>query len=76
MVASINTAGSTMPPMAILRGKTCKALLSFKTQDASVGTLWMWQEKAWMNGKLGVKWFTDVFLRKCGSSRPQVLIMD
>ncbi|MEW8309716.1 MAG: hypothetical protein AB2695_21715, partial [Candidatus Thiodiazotropha endolucinida] len=38
--------------------------------------LWKFQEKAWMDDRLGVEWFAEVFLRNCGEARPQLLILD
>ena len=76
VVACINAAGMAMPPMFIAKGKTHKAIHAFSTTNAPPGSVWTYQEKAWMEDSLGVQWFKSVFLMHCGPERPQVLIMD
>ncbi|XP_069109587.1 uncharacterized protein [Argopecten irradians] len=75
-LACVNAAGAAMPPLCVVRGKTRRSLDSFATDKAPAGTVWTWQEKAWMTDILGQNWFNDVFLKHCGPERPQLLILD
>ncbi|MEW8544909.1 MAG: helix-turn-helix domain-containing protein [Candidatus Thiodiazotropha sp.] len=72
----INAAGDKMPPMIIGKGKTERSLRAFNMHEGPSGALWKFQEKAWMDDRLGVEWFLEVFLRNCGEARPQLLILD
>ncbi|XP_033730751.1 uncharacterized protein LOC117320202 [Pecten maximus] len=76
ILACINATGNAMPPLCVAKGKTRKCLQSFNTVDAPDGTLWTYQNKAWMCDILGDEWFNNVFLKHCGPERPQLLIMD
>ena len=76
VVACTSAAGNCMPPLIIVKGKTYKSLLSFATDEGPTGASWTWQEKAWQEDVLGNLWFRNVFLKNCGSERPQLLIMD
>ncbi|XP_069110174.1 tigger transposable element-derived protein 6-like [Argopecten irradians] len=76
ILACINATGKAMPPLCVAKGKTRKCLQTFNTVDAPEGTLWTYQNKAWMCDILGDEWFTNVFLKNCGPERPQLLIMD
>ena len=38
--------------------------------------MWDHQENGWVNGRIGERWFKDVFLKECVSERPQILILD
>lgn len=76
VLATINAAGSAMPPFCFVKGKTSRCLQSFCTIDASEGTVWTYQEKAWTNDVLCEKWFNQVFLPNCGTERPQLLVLD
>ena len=57
----INAAGVAMPPMLIVRGKTPRCLLSWRSEDAPSGTLWTYQENGYMEDVLGEEWFRSVF---------------
>ena len=59
-----------------MKGKTQKSLSSFSTFDAPIDSVWGWQENGWMTDAIGVEWFQKVFLRHCGTDRPQLLILD
>ena len=63
-----NAVGDTMSPMVIVKGKTRRCLLSWKTEDAPKSTKWAYQH--------GAEWFQSVFLKECGPTRPQLLIAD
>ncbi|XP_050392731.1 uncharacterized protein LOC126811204 [Patella vulgata] len=76
VLGCINAAGACMPPMFIVKGKTNRCLNGFATLDAPNGTIWTYQERAWMNDFLGQEWFNNVFLKHCGPDRPQLLILD
>ena len=76
ITACVSAAGQIMPPMIIVKGKTYKSLLSFSTDEGPVGAVWTWQQKAWTDDSLGIQWFKEVFLKNCGKTRPQLLIMD
>ena len=71
-----NANGAHIPPMVVVKGKTYKSLNSWAVEDSPPETVWTWQEKAWMENLLGVEWFTRCFLKHCGDSRPQLLILD
>ena len=75
-LACINAVGTAMPPFCVIKGKTVRALQSFSTRDAPDGTIWSYQDNAWMCDVLGVEWFDKVFLANCGPERPQLLILD
>ncbi|VDI81895.1 Hypothetical predicted protein [Mytilus galloprovincialis] len=72
----INARGDRMPPLIIVKGKTQKAVMSYNTADGPVGATWTYQAKAWTEDVLGIEWFTNIFLKKCGNQRPQLLILD
>ncbi|KAK6171862.1 hypothetical protein SNE40_018286 [Patella caerulea] len=76
LVPCINAAGDKLPPFIIVKGKTPRSLRSYNTHEGPINATWHYQQKAWMDDRLGVQWFRDVFLTNCGSSRPQLLIMD
>jgi hypothetical protein len=65
-----------MPPLIIVKGKTHKSLYSYDTSQGPKGTIWTWQEKAWTDDVLGTLWFKNIFLARCGPTRPQLLILD
>lgn len=76
MMACINAAGDSVPPLFIIRGKTRRSLSSLSTEDGPVAAQYTFQDKAWMQDVLSTEWFEKVFLRHCGPSRPQLLIWD
>lgn len=71
-----NAAGKIMSPMVIVKGKTRKSLMGWKTEDAPSNTKWAFQPKSYMDQVLGVEWFQNVFLKECGEHRPQLLTLD
>ncbi|KAK6191139.1 hypothetical protein SNE40_002880 [Patella caerulea] len=75
-LATVNARGHYIPPMVIVRGKTSKALQSWKVNDAPDGTFWSYQSRAWMEDALAQEWFAKVFLPSIGPERPQVLLLD
>lgn len=76
VMACVNGAGRRMPPMLVVKGKTTKSLHGFNTQAAPTGSRWFYQKNGWMEDSIGEKWFNEVFLQFCGSTRPQLLILD
>ncbi|XP_061195392.1 uncharacterized protein LOC133203632 [Saccostrea echinata] len=76
ILACVNAVGDVLPPMCIVKGKTPRCLESFSTLDSPAGTLWTYQERAWMCDILGQMWFSQVFLQNIGPKRPQLLILD
>ena len=76
IVACVSAGGTAMPPMFVVKGKSHKAVHGFNTMQAPPGSVWTFQEKAWMEDSLGIQWFRDVFLRHCGPERPQILFLD
>jgi hypothetical protein len=62
--------------MFIVKGKTSKSSHGFNTQQSPTGSMWGFQDKGWMTDALGEIWFRDIFLKHCGSARPQLLILD
>ena len=68
--------GKIMSPMVIVKGKTKKSLMGWKTEDAPPETKWAFQQKSYMDQALGVEWFENIFLKECGPERPQLLIVD
>ncbi|XP_046549403.1 uncharacterized protein LOC124259325 [Haliotis rubra] len=62
--------------MAIVRGKTQRCLGAYNTKLGVPGTVYTYQERAWMEDQLGERWFEDHFLKYCGSERPQLIILD
>ncbi|KAK3770498.1 hypothetical protein RRG08_049133 [Elysia crispata] len=75
-INAAGTTGTAMPPLCVVKGKTTRAVQSSATHDAPEGTVWTQQANAWMNGDIGVQWFTKVFIKNCGEARPQLLILD
>ena len=71
-----NAMGRVMSPMVIVKGKTKRSLMGWKTEDAPQNTKWAFQSKSYMDKSLGVDWFQNVFLQECGPQRPQLLIVD
>ena len=61
-----NAAGDIMSPMVIVKGKTKRSLMSWKTEEAPPNTKWAFQSKSYMDQGLGVEWFQNVFLQECG----------
>lgn len=76
VLATINGAGRTIPPLVIVKGVSRKSLRSYNVVEGIPGTIWTWQKKAWMEDVLGVMWFEEIFLPHCGPERPQLLVMD
>lgn len=76
LMVTINAVGDAMPPLCVTKGKTTRCIQSFAMLDAPAGTVWTYQENAWMNNVIGVEWFHKVFLPNCGPQRPQLLILD
>ena len=76
VVACVSADGNAMPPFVIAKGKTHKSLSQFKRDEAPEGSIFTYTEKAWMNDSIGTEWFTKVFLKHCGDSRPVLLILD
>ena len=76
VLACVSAGGKAMPPFCIVKGKTRRSLDAYNVQEAPAGTVWSWQENAWMEDILGEEWFTGVFLRHCGPDRPQLLLLD
>jgi hypothetical protein len=65
-----------MPAFIIVKSKTPRLLPSYDIHEGPESTEWRYQKKAWMDDVLGVDWFINVFLKYCGSQRPQLLILD
>jgi hypothetical protein len=76
VVACVNASGQRIPPLFIVKGKTHKSLQSYGTHDGPAQSVWTYQSNAWMEDVLGQQWFEKVFLKHCGASRPQLLILD
>ena len=75
-IACVNAAGDFLPPHIIPKGKTLKALQSFRTEDAPTGTNWNVSDSGWTKQGIAKLWFTETFLKNIGPQRPQVLILD
>ncbi len=71
-----NAVGHIMSPMVIVKGKTKRSLMGWKTEDAPANTKWAFQNKSYMDQTLGPEWFKEVFLKECREQRPQLLIVD
>ena len=76
ILACRNAAGKFIPPLVIVEGKTSASLHGYNTAVAPPNTKWSLSDNRWMNDKLGEMWFKDQFLQKCGTERPQLLILD
>ena len=76
MMACINAAGTSLPPLFIAKGKTRACLSGFQTTEGPLGSKFTWQSNAWMEDVLSVDWFEGVFLANIGPERPQILIWD
>ena len=76
IMACVNAAGRTMPPLFVVKGKTSKSVHGFSTSAAPVGTKWFMQKNGWMTDSIGERWFEEVFLAQCGDQRPQLLVLD
>ena len=68
IMACVNAAGQTMPPLFVAKGKTSKS----KSKAAPVGTKWFMQKNGWMTDSIGERWFEEVFLVRGGSDGPFV----
>lgn len=71
-----NALDDIMSPMVIVKGKTKRSLMGWKTEDAPPQTKWTYQSRSFMDTTLGAEWFENVFLPECGQKRPQLLIVD
>ncbi|XP_052278809.1 uncharacterized protein LOC127877190 [Dreissena polymorpha] len=76
VLACVNAAGGEIPPLVIVKGKTYKSLLSYNTEAGVPGSVYTFQERAWMEDTLGEIWFRGHFLKHCGPARPQLIILD
>ena len=76
IIACINAIGKSMPPMIIVKGKTEKSLRGFNVLEGPVGSKCTYQQNAWTEDILGVKWFKGVCLAHCGDERTQLIILD
>jgi hypothetical protein len=76
MLPCINAAGTSMPPIFIVKGKTMASVTSFDTSAAPEGSKFTFQKNAWMENILSTEWFEGIFLKHCGPERPQLLIWD
>jgi hypothetical protein len=76
VMACVNANGRRMPPMLITKGKTTRSIMGFRTEDAPEGSVWTFQNKGWISDEIGEHWFNHVFLKHCGSERPQLLLLD
>ena len=72
----ISADGRAMPSLFVVKGKTSGSFQPFATHDAPEGSVWTFQQDAWMDKANGLEWFKNVFLKHCGPERPQVLILD
>jgi hypothetical protein len=45
-------------------------------QERHQAGLWDFQKNGWMDDRIGERWFKEIFLKQCGTDRPQVLILD
>lgn len=63
ILACVNADGNKMAPLCVVKGN-------------SKGTVWTYQEKAWMCDILGEMWWRGIFLKQCGPKRSQLLIID
>ena len=76
LVACANGAGEYIPPMMLVKGKTHRAMDSWRQDEGPNDAVWRFQANAYMTEQLGEDWFRDVFLPNCGEKRPQLLILD
>ena len=76
VLAAVNAAGRSIPPMFIVKGKTHKSLNAYNIKEGPSGAVWTYQEKGYMEDILGGMWFEDHFLKVIGDERPQLLLMD
>ncbi|XP_065650879.1 uncharacterized protein LOC136079085 [Hydra vulgaris] len=76
VIVAVNSAGKTIPPHQIPKGKKIKSLQAFNTSDIPVGSKWSVSETGWTKQGIAYLWFTNTFLPNIGTNRPQVLIVD
>ena len=76
VIACGNASGTVIPPLIIVKGKTRKSVEGYNMDAGPQHATWTWQEKAWSEDMLGVEWFSNHFLKFCGPSRPQLIILD
>lgn len=76
VMACVSASGRRMPPMFVVKGKTSRSLYGFNTEAAPPSSTWLYQKNGWMDDQIGESWFREVFLKHCGPSRPQLLILD
>lgn len=73
VLGCINAAGSSIPPIVIVRGKTPKSLNAFNVSEGVPNTNYTYQDTAWMEDVLSETWFREHFLQFCGPERPQII---
>ena len=76
IVACVNAAGERMSTLLVVRCKTERSVFSFNTREAPSGTMWDFEENGRMDDSIDERWFKEIFLKQCGTDRPQVLITD
>jgi hypothetical protein len=76
IVACVKAADERMSPLLVIKAKTERSVFGFNTREAPNGTMWDFQENGWMDDRIGECWFKEIFLKQCGTDRPQVLILD
>lgn len=76
VLACVNAAGGEIPSLVIVKVKTYKCLNAYNTSEGVPGSVYTYQERAWMEDALGEIWFQDHFLKHCGPQRPQLIILD
>jgi hypothetical protein len=70
-MACINGAGTAMPPMIIIKGKTSRSLAGYNVSEAPSNCIWTFQKNGWIDDTIREDWFINVFVIYCGPERPQ-----
>ena len=76
VVLSCTASGDLLPPMIIFKGKTERCIKGLK---GTLGVMIAYQEKAWMDGELMLKWIDSVWNKSCKFNQPageSILVMD
>ena len=76
IVLSCTASGDLLPPMIIFKGKTKRCIKGLK---GTPGVMIAYQEKAWMDGELMLKWIDSVWNKSCKFNQPageSILVMD
>ncbi|XP_054281231.1 uncharacterized protein LOC128998900 [Macrosteles quadrilineatus] len=71
-----NAAGEKLPPLIVFKGKAVWDSWLAPESEAFPGTSYASSKNGWMETEIFANYFKNVFLKKCGTERPVVLLYD